>query len=421
MTFLLLILLTIACASLLFWGFRKPERVVQYPFLAAAVFSGWVLPQLVGLSNRNDLPSGSFEKVLIMTFFCVVAIYLGHTMNKSPLRAWNWQFSRKRLLIAATIFSLSGAYFFYRVGMLAEETTQLYGGGWTGIITVFVFFATMLTFGLVLALLSYLQQPSRWALMIVLFDLMFYFHRIIMRGRRQAAAELVVIVGLAFWFQRRKLVPRWAVAVILIFGAIWINSVGQYRSTMMGEEGLGFRGISSIDFVENFKNIFVEGGKELENAVYIIEATDRQMNFDFGLSHWNGFVTAYIPGQFLGKDLKNALIIDLGDAAYKEFNYVTNEGGSTYTGMSDAYASFWFFGALKFFVISFIMAKLYRGARSGHFVAQMLFMLVFVGALESITHQTDRFFMAWPKVAVFLLPALLYARKKANSNLFINS
>lgn len=412
-TFLLFVL-TVLCVYLLVWGFRKRERLIQYPFLAGTVFAGWVLPQAIGLSNDQNLPSGALDKTLFMTFLCIMAIYFGHAMNKVPLQSWNWQFSRKRLLIAATALSVIGAYFFYKYSLLAEEARQLYGGAWTGIITVYVFFSTMLTFGLVLALLCQLQHPSRWALMIVLFDLVFYLDRIVMRGRRQAAVELAVILGLAFWFHRRKLPPRWAVAVLLIVGALWVNSVGQYRYTMMDQEGLGFRGVLAIDFVDNFKSIFSQGGQELKNAVYNIEATERQATFDFGLSHWNGFVDAYVPGQFFGKDVKNALMFDLGDAAYNEFSYIANEGGTTNTGMSDAFASFWFFGAFKFFVIAFIMAKLYRAANRGHFVAQMLVMLVFVGALESITHGTDRFFMAWPKIAAFLLPALFYSKKDKN-------
>ena len=411
MTTLLLLILFFLCTWLLIWGFRKPERMIQYPFLAAAVFTGWVLPQLLGLSNSLRLPAGALEKTIFMTFLCVMAIYLGHTINKVPLRAWNWRFSRKRLLIAAAALSLGGAYFYYQVSLLAEEATLTHGGAWTGIITIYVFFATMLTFGLVLALLSYLQEPSRWALLIVLFDLMFYLDRIIMRGRRQAAVEFLVILGLASWFHHRKLPPRWAVALVLITGALWVNSVGQYRSTMIAKEGLGFRGVLAIDFVDNFKSIFSVGGEELKNAVYDIQGADRLASFDFGLSHWNGFVHNYIPGQIVGNDFKKGLMFEFDDAAYREFSHIPHYG-STHTGMSDSFASFWYFGALKFFIISFVMAKLYRAANQGHLVAQMLLMLVFVGALESITHTTDRFFMIWPKIAAFLLPALWYARSK---------
>jgi len=411
MKLLLLTLLAALCAWLLFAGFRKPKLMVQYPFLASAVFTGWVLPQIIGISNNTYLPAGALVKTLLMTLLCLTAIYLGDIANKKPFCSFNWRFSQRRLLIASTALSIGGAYFFYKVGLLREEVTSNHGGAWTGIITIYVFFASMLTFGLVLALLAYLQRPNRWAFLIILFDGMFYFHRIILLGRRQAAAELFVILALACWFRWRRLPPRWVVGVVLVVGTLWVNSVGEYRHEMMSRYGTGLQGASKIDFVGNFRNIFNGGGKELTNAAYDIEATDRLSSFDFGLSHWNGFVRAYIPGQIIGHDVKKDIMADLGDAAYRVFYYVPHTG-TTHTGMSDAFLSFWYFGAIKFFVIAYIMSRLCRAANQGHMVAQMLLMLVFVGGLESITHGTDRFFMAWPKIIAFLSPALWYAKVK---------
>ncbi len=408
---LLLIFLTLLCAWLIALGFRKPERMIKYPFLAVAVFGGWVLPQLIGLSFNPWLPHGAIEKTIFMTLLCVLAIQFGNAANKAPLQLWNWSFNRKRFVTAASVLSLSGAYFYYRVSMVMETAPTIPGGGVTGIITIYFFLASMLTFGLVLALVAHLNKPSRWTMSIILFDLLFYIDRILLQGRRQAAVELFVFLGLFIWFKHRKLPPRWVFGAALIVGALWVNSVGHYRAAIIGQETVDLQGALQIDYVDNFKQILTRGGKELTNAVYDIEAADRLNNFDFGLSHWNGFVRAYIPGQIIGHSVKQNLMVDLGDAAYLKFYHVPHSG-STHTGMSDAFASFWYFGAFKFFFIAFVMAKLFSAANRGHIVAQMLLMLVFVGGLESITHSTDRFFMIWPKVATFLLPALWYARSR---------
>ena len=409
MTVLLLVLLSLSCAGVLLLGFSKPLRMLQYPFAAAGVFAGWVLPQLIGLSNSPRIPQAAIDKTIFMTMLCVVAIYLGDRVGQKSLKTWNWRFTQRRLLVAATIFSLFGGYFFYRVSVLAEVATAEFGGQWSGAITIYVFFASTVTFGLVLCLVSFFQRPSRWAMLLILFDLSLYLHRIVMSGRRQAAAELVVITGLVLWFRFRRLPPRSIVAVVLVIGALWVNSVGQYRYVVMNDEGGGFREVLSIDYLKNFQTIFTTGGHEVMNAVFDIEGTDRLSTFDFGLSHWNGFVHAYIPGQLIGHDLKNKLMVDLVDSARKVFQHVAHTG-TTHTGMADAFRSFWYFGAIKFFIIAFVMARLWNAANGGHVVAQMLVMLVFTGALESITHTTDRFFMIWPKVLVFLLPALWYAR-----------
>ncbi len=388
--------------------------MLQYPFLSAAVFAGWVLPQLIGLSNNHRILETALNKTIFMTLLCLLAIFYG-SKRATSLKGWNWRLSRRRLLIAATILSVFGAYFFYRVGLLQESVTAELGGQWSGPITIYSFFASVLTYGLVLALLAYSQYPTRWALIVIIFDLVLYFERIVVQGRRQTAAELFIILGLILWFHFRKLPPRWIVAVVLIVGTLWVNSVGLYRQTMMNPRGGGIREALSIDYVKNFKTIFSKGGYELTNAVFDIESSDRLGSFDFGLSHWNGFVHAYIPGQILGYDFKHGIMFNLGNSARDVFYYVAHVG-TTRTGMSDAFASFWYFGAVKFFIISYIVAKLWKAANKGHNVAQILVMLVLVGALESITHTTNRFFMVWPKIVVFLLPALWYAKVRISQH-----
>jgi hypothetical protein len=355
-----------------------------------------------------------------MAILCSVCCYFGHIANKRPLRSFNWKFDPKRLLRAATILSLFGAYFYYQMSLLAESATADYGGGWTGIITIYVFFSSMVTVGLVLALLVHFNNSSRWSYVLIIFDLSLYFDRIVMNGRRAAMVEIFVIAGLVIWFYRRKLVPRSLMVLVLVCGSLVINSIGDYRSAVMGQDAKGFDAVAKIDFVGNLESLFTHGGPELTNAVYIIEAVDKNMTFDLGLSHWNGLVNAYIPGQIFGADFKRSILLELPNAAYTEFSYVSSFG-STVTGLSDAFASYWYFGALEFFFIGFVMAKLFRSGNNGHLVAQVLLMLVFVDALQAITHTTDLFFVAWPKALAFLFPALLYAKVKSPKPSFSSS
>jgi hypothetical protein len=408
MTQTLLILLVVTCGGLLAWGFQKPRRMLEYPFLAGAVFSGWVLPQLVGLSaNPDRFPPGALAKGIFMTLLCALACYGGYYLNKRPMAAFNWPFDRRRLLISATVLSLAGAYFFFRVSELAEEVVGL----WSGIITVFVFFSSMLTVGMAIALATYGQHPSRWALGIIAFDLCFYIHRIVFLGRRQFAIELFIMLGMVLWFRYRKLPPRALVATALVIGTLWINSIGAYRATVIGEESPGFDEVMQIDFVGNLQRIATEGGQEITNMVYNIEAYDRRGNFDLGLSHWNSFVHLYVPGQFIGFDTKRSLMLSLDDAAYSLFGHIP-ASGSTSTGISDAFLSFWYFGAVKFLIIGYIMHSLSRAADRGQIVAQILLMLIFPGSLLAITHHTDWFFMAWIRIAAFLGPAIWYSKSK---------
>lgn len=410
LTTLLLILVGAACGWILISGFRKPQYMLQYPFAASAVFAGWVLPQLIGLSHNSRIPSGALDKTIFMTLLCVVAIYFGDRVGRVPLKAFNWRFNHRKLLMAATILSLIGVYFYYQVSLLADAAIIEYGGQWTGRITIYVFFSTMLTYGMVLALVAYFQRPSRWAAALILMSFVVYIDRIIMWGRRQPAAELAIIVGLVLWFRYRKLPSRLVVVAVLVAGTLWVNSVGDYRRVVMGDDGEGLKDALSIDYIENFKSIFTEGGSELLNATLDIGGADILASFDLGLSHWNGFVHAYIPGQLIGRDIKTELQVDLVDSARQIYRHISPVG-TTHTGMADAFKSFWYFGALKFFVIAYIIARLWHAATRGHKVALILLAACFVGALEAVTHTTDRFYMTLPKIIIFLLPALLFAKR----------
>jgi hypothetical protein len=122
----------------------------------------------------------------------------------------------------------------------------------------------------------------------------------------------------------------------------------------------------------------------------------------------------YVPGQFIGFDTKRSLMLSLDDAAYSLFGHIP-ASGSTSTGISDAFLSFWYFGAVKFLIIGYIMHSLSRAADKGQIVAQILLMLIFPGSLLAITHHTNWFFLTWIRIAAFLGPAIWYSRVQTSA------
>jgi hypothetical protein len=416
MTEILLWLLALSGAAILVWGLRRRDRMIQFPFLAAVVFMGWVTPQLLGLTSYPSRPPGALEKTIFMAWLCLLACWAGYVFNRRPARLFEWRFDRRRLVWASAALSLLGAFFFYQVSLLAVDVIERFGGQWTGVITIYIFLGRLLTVGFAMALLLHLAKPTWPTLTIVVFGLSFYLDRILIHGRRQDAVELCLMVLMALWFQRRWLPPRGVVIGAFILGALFVNSIGDYRSTMLGKDqyswsGAGITKIFDIDFAGNLRGI-VEGKQpsyELHNAMLAIEATDRRLDFDYGLSLWNGFVQRYIPGQFLGPELKRNLYIEREDSARRAFGFV-QPIGTTVTGLTDAFQSFWFFGAIKFFLIGFIMSRWWCAARAGNRVAQLVLMLCVGASLEAITHTTHHFFLVFVEIAAFMSPALLYAR-----------
>jgi hypothetical protein len=151
------------------------------------------------------------------------------------------------------------------------------------------------------------------------------------------------------------------------------------------------------------------GNFEVNNAAMNIEAASRLSSYDFGLSLWNGIVDRFVPGQWVGTDFKQAMKSDVDDPAYRMFRYQP-QIGSTHTGMTDTFESFWYFGALEFLVVGLFMGRWYRAAMGGNIAAQAIVILTMTGALQSITHSMQEFVSEVIALCVFLLPVFLYAR-----------
>lgn len=418
MTSVLLGVFALQAIAIIGWGMMRRERMIQFPFLVAAVCLGWVLPQLLGLAAHPFLPRGGLEKTILMAILCLAGSWLGYEKNRRAAQLFAWEFNHRRLLGGSAAMTLVGAFFFYQVGQLAAEVTADVGGQWTGIITIYVFFAQLLSFGMALALVLFTRKPDWPTLALVIFGLVFYIDRILIAGRRAAMVELGMMVLLAFWFNRRLLPPRWAMVVTVFLGVLVINSIGDYRSVMLGKDrttwsGAGVSEILDIDYLGNIKRMATGEAPnfELTNAVMNIAAADRTLRFDFGLSHWNGLVQRYVPAQWVGHEFKQYLSFDLGDQARRVFGHRAYTG-TTSTGLSDAFLSFWFFGAFKFLLIGLIMCRWYRAALQGQIVAQLVVILAITPALHAITHSTHSFFVIFLQLGVFLLPVFWFARRR---------
>lgn len=407
---ILVVTFVVTCLLLIVQGLFTRDGIYQYPFLAGCVFAAFILPQVIGLAHDRFLPPGALEATVFLAILSAVMCWAGAWTAHRPLLAFNWDYDDRYLLIASAALSAAGGYFYFSLSRLPPE--MLENTQWTGLPVAYLFFARVLTYGFALAVLLYARNGSRLALAVAAYGALFYLDRIVFNGRRQDLVEFLTIILLAFWFQRRWCLPRSVMLVGMFAGGLLINSIGDYRALSMGQGGPQWNQIANIDFFGNFSQIAEQGGAEVRNAAYNIAATSRSMEFDFGLSHWNAMVFAYVPAQLVGSGIKESLFIALPQPALEEFFYQPAIG-STWTGLSDAFQSFWYFGCLKFFVIAYVMQKFWLAARGGNLTAQLAYMLIPVYALETITHSTQRFLDPWVHLAVFFLPALLLSRRRA--------
>jgi hypothetical protein len=409
MNWLLLAVLLIVTIVLIAAGLSRPGKVYEYPFLAGTTFLGFVVPQLPAYADDRFLPPGAFAKTVLFTTLCAAAVGAGWAAANRPMRAFSWRFDEGRLLRSAALLVLAGAFFYFKISRLPKSALD--PSGWTGIATVYFFFSRLMFFGWVAAVVCFTRRPRSFALAIVVFGAALILDRIVFGGRRQETVEALLTISIALWFQRRIAVPRGVALVAALLAGLALSSTGNYRAISTGEDSK-WSGVEKIDVIGNFIDLLQNGGAEMLNCIERVNFVDRTQNFDFGAFHWNILVFNFVPAQFLGRDFKESLMIPL--VADRDYNPPV---GATETGMSDAFASFWYFGAVEFFLIALVLGRIYRAAMSGSTAAQILYALSAATSMMEITHSTQWLFSDWVEAGVFLLPMLAFARVRGTRNL----
>jgi len=385
-------------------GIQRAEKMYQFPFLASVMTLGFIVPQLPALANDPFLPSGAYVKTMLMGVLCLLMLRLGWSETARPFPFLNQTFSHRKLLIAAGFLSVIGAYFYFLLSRLPGEVSI--GVQMTGMPVVYLFFARLMTYGLAIALLCFTSRPTLTAALIIGFDLILYFDRIIVTGKRAEALELVLMILLAIWFHRHWIVPRWLMVAGILIGTFAMTSMSDYRQITRAHSGVVWDQVMEIDVVGNFEETLKEGGLEMRNAVQRIDEIDRRLEFDYGKFHWNKLVFTFVPAQLVGTSFKEGLMLNTPKPE-RSYQPLT---GTTETGFVDAFSSFWYFGALKFFILSYLVCRIWKAALAGGTAAQLVYMMSIVPAMHAISHQTDWVVQVWVHMALFLVPVLAFAR-----------
>ena len=410
MEWALIFILLMVCVGLIVSGMRRRGGVYEFPFLAGATFLGFLLPQMPALAEDAHLPAGAFAKAALFTTLCALACGLGWAAGQRPSSGQPWTIDKQRALGLAAVLSVTGAFFYYKMSLLPKEVTE--ASLYTGLPVAYLFFAKLLSYGLHIALLCSFRWRSKIALVIASLGTALLLHRVLILGRRSEFTELLLVIGLSAWFVRGIIVPRTLALAGVLLAGLALNSTGDYRSATAGKDGHTWSDLSNIDVIGNFSDLLQHGGPEMRNAVLRINDADRQMTFDFGLFHWNILVFNFVPAQLVGSDIKQSLFIATSSQADRDYDPPT---GSTETGMADAFASFWYLGCLKFFLIAYALSRLYWNARHGSMVAQIVYMTSVVPAMLAITHHTQWMVSTWVHMTLLLLPGLAMARAPAGA------
>lgn len=384
-------------------GFSQPRRVYEFPFLAGVMAFAFLLPQIPPVASDMTLPEGAYAATMGMAVLCMAMIRLGWRETAAPLPFFSQSFCEARLLKIAVAMSLIGALFYFQLSRLPSELTV--GVQMSGTSVMYLFFARLLIYGLAIASLCFARRPSWLAGAVIAFDLAFCLDRILVTGKRAETLEIALILALAYWFHRGWTPPRFAVVAGVIGMTLVMGSLADYRHINRESGGFDLERVMKIDVVDNFQENLANGGLEFRNAVQRIGQIDRSGEFDYGAVHWNRLVFNFVPAQIVGASTKQALMIPTPEPA-RDYLPPT---GTTETGLVDAFLSFWYFGAVKFLLLSYVMSRIWASAMTGSTTGQIVYMLSIVPAMHSISHVTDWVLQVWVHMLIFLAPALLLA------------
>jgi hypothetical protein len=143
-----------------------------------------------------------------------------------------------------------------------------------------------------------------------------------------------------------------------------------------------------------------------------MEATAIGGHYTYGLHFWNKLVFGFVPAQYVGKGVKDSLMIPLtDDTQYTQFQKDT---GTCETGIAEAFMAFGYFGCGLFFVMGAFMRWLWEGAIRNSILHQFLLMLCTLGAIMSFTLQLWTLLNQLVTIAIFAGPLLWWSRDHAS-------
>lgn len=365
--------LTGACGLAAILGLRKRSGYLEFPTLVAAVFLGWVVPQLWQVRQGvTFVESEYFVTLNLFTLACFLSIHLGWSWGvnvaRRDLPSFQLRASSYKGLLRIG-FALSAVAWAMQIGMGMRSPDELDMTQWSGPLTIMYFVFNVKVVSLFLSLFLALKYRNNASYILLASVVALYIPLILVYFRRRAMVEMFTCLVLASWFARRVIVPRIVIICGMPVAALVIFGVGALRgiASETGEWKMpSLAQITAIDFWSFTPFATDHATPELTNALYLVRLADQWNFHTYGAGSWNRIIFQYVPAQLVGAEVKNRLMFDLG-VAERLYNqlYYAGSTGATSTAMGDAYLEFGFFGVMFFVAVAYVMGRWWVRANRG--------------------------------------------------------
>ena len=390
-------------------AFRHKENRLQFPCLAGlTVLFQVALPMASLNSHPGEVSSGAMTRFSVMAILCLAAAWVGYLWWKPRRRMSLPRFDDKRLALSALVLAVFGGFFTWRLGGITPDIDPV-KGTWTGIATIYLFFAQVMRYGAVLAAILFCRTKD-WKLLLIILPQLGDYISLFLNGRRSPTGEIVVIFCALLFFYHRWTVPLWAMVLGTFVMAVFCFNISKIRNTV--KQPLSER-IQAFTEADPLHAVTAEGMAEDRNYVEIynganfMEAKAQGGHYTLGLHLWNSLVFSYVPAQFLGQDFKQALMINLTDDT-QETGFAKSNG-TCETGIAEAFMSFGYFGFGLFFALGVFMRWLWEGAVRDSILHQLLLMLCVLPAVMSFNIQIWTLIYTVLNVGIFAGPLLRWS------------
>lgn len=426
--FLLLVFfaLSLRCFA---WGVKKSERLYQFPTLFGAAWLFYMVPQALGAVNNPDkfppgvLQDGGLETSLLMCIACVQAGWSGYH-SKWWFKSGGFGalkpvvFSDQRILGAGVALYAMGFYANYLLASLAGGFVKQFSAGghyaleWSGLPVAYVFFGQFIYPGLLFVCLALFHRPTVFRGAVFLLFSLYPIATTVFLGRRSMTAYLLLIVFLSLFFIRRWAPPKSIVFAGFLAIALFVVIAPQYRTVT--QYGLNLEQLKEIQ-VENSIDDIISGKSYVEYDALVVSSAlmNAEGLYGLGTNFYNATIAQLVPRQLVGQEFKSSLTFNLwGEAASTERRYYwVTPYGSNPTGVANAFAEFWFFGALIYYFGGVVVRHLWQnalcrtnhGAQIWYVMISLLVPISVIGSLYIIPGQLLTLYF-------FITPMLIYAR-----------
>jgi hypothetical protein len=407
------------CAVLLVLALRgimSGRGVFEFPAVAAMLALAWIVPQGIELEqNPYNLYRSEMFWAYVTACFLFIVLGFRYGRRAGARRIWRTprralvSYDARKLTLAAGGLVAFGSVNLMLIG--GVDTSDM-GGGWTGIITMYALFAGAVPLGFCMAVLLFVRIRSWTALATAVIAAVPLLMTAMSGVRREVLFDLVVLTAGSYYLAKRSFPPRFAVIACLLVGTVVLNKAGDLRLHVKSQQGTLVEALLSKDFYKNFDYFNLGQGEasEVGLAQHDFWYVNNNGMFEYGASYYNAIVKQYVPSFLLGRDLKDSLMIDTLDQRASQGGDIAFSTGSTRTGFSDSYRSFWWFGALVFGSIGYAFGRLYAWGAAGGIAEQYFYLVLMAHGLKAITHSTAELFATLPFTVSISLVVLWLAQ-----------